>query len=115
MNNENTEQSTQKKSDLAEVGALWLKKSNSGTSYLKGKVFNSDKTSTCEVMIFKNEYKNQDSHPDYRIYVDTKKGSSTLPILTPSTTAAKKPVSKKPVQPTAPDLVEQEAEEEIPF
>ena len=44
------------------IGALWLQKSKDGKSYLSGNIQGQ------KVVVFKNEHKNEDKHPDYRVY-----------------------------------------------
>ncbi len=50
-----------------EAGALWVKESKSdGKEYMTGDiVINGQKTS---VIVFRNNYKEQANHPDWRIY-----------------------------------------------
>jgi len=45
-----------------EIGALWLKTSQKGTKFMTGKINGQD------VVVFKNQFKEQDKHPDYRVY-----------------------------------------------
>jgi len=45
-----------------EIGALWLKTSQKGTKFMTGKINGVD------VVVFKNQFKEQDKHPDYRVY-----------------------------------------------
>jgi uncharacterized protein (DUF736 family) len=50
-----------------DIGALWLKRSEkNGTQYFSGKVVVNGVTQ--EIVIFKNDFKKQPKHPDYRIY-----------------------------------------------
>ncbi len=44
------------------IGALWLKKSAKGTSFLSGEL------NGLPVVVFKNNYKEQPKHPDYIVY-----------------------------------------------
>jgi uncharacterized protein (DUF736 family) len=47
----------------AEIGALWLRKSKDGnTTYLSGVI------NGIPVIVFKNGFKKEDKHPDYRVY-----------------------------------------------
>ena len=55
------------------IGALWLNKSAKGVSYFSGVVeIDGKKTS---VVIFKNTFKEEDKHPDYKIYESKPKES----------------------------------------
>lgn len=112
---EQKNQNNQKKSDLTELGALWLKKSNNGTSYLRGKVSNPDKTISYDVMIFKNEYKNSDNQPDYRIYTDLKKSSTATPTSNGSASGVKPKLAAQKPAPSPPVEVDETSDEEIPF
>lgn len=48
------------------IGALWLKTAKNGSKYMSGVVeINGEKHS---IVVFKNNYKEQDKHPDYRIF-----------------------------------------------
>jgi uncharacterized protein (DUF736 family) len=50
-----------------ELGALWLKTSGAGMKFMGGKITIGDRTE--EVVVFKNQYKEQgDNKPDYRVY-----------------------------------------------
>ena len=52
------------------IGALWEKSSNKGT-YFTGQIeVNGTKVS---IVCFKNSYKKEDRHPDYRIFVSVPK------------------------------------------
>ena len=53
------------------IGAFWLKESKSGQKFMTGKVdFNG---STLELVVFKNNYKKEEKHPDYVIYKSEKR------------------------------------------
>ena len=63
-----------------EIGALWLKKSASGTKYLSGHIetgendeIESEKT---RVIVFANKDKKNDRAPDYRMYLSESPQSS---------------------------------------
>jgi len=63
-----------------EIGALWLKKSASGTKYLSGHIetgenddIDSEKT---RVIVFANKDKKNDRAPDYRMYLSETPQSS---------------------------------------
>jgi len=48
------------------IGALWLKTSVNGATFMSGTLeFNGEKVS---VTVFKNGYKKEDKHPDFHIY-----------------------------------------------
>lgn len=65
-------------SNLTEIAALWKNESKSGEMYLGGYLGNS------KLLILKNNYKEKENEPDYRVYVapkaktegDSNKGSS---------------------------------------
>jgi uncharacterized protein (DUF736 family) len=44
------------------IGALWLQKDKNGKTYMSGSV------GETKVVIFKNNYKKEDKHPDYIVY-----------------------------------------------
>lgn len=55
---------------LKNIGALWLKEKN-GRKYFSGVVEPNGKDGPkLRVMVFKNEKKDSDKHPDYRIVTD---------------------------------------------
>ena len=60
-------QTTQRRTSMEKLGALWLRESKKGTKYMAGVVeIDGQKT---DVLIFKNNYKEEDKHPDYLIYL----------------------------------------------
>lgn len=61
-----------------EVGALWKRKSAT-QFYLSGHV-NLDFDKKYKIMIFTNKHKKLDSHPDYRVYLQDTKDSSSKPV-----------------------------------
>ena len=74
MSNENSNKNN-KSSKEQEAGALWLKKSKAGASFLSGYVLSENKEKV-QVVVFKNSYKKPgDSSPDYRIYFSENKNS----------------------------------------
>lgn len=56
------------------IGALWLRDSQNGTKYMSG-VIEIDGVKH-SVVVFKNNYKQEDKHPDYRVYLSDKQGQS---------------------------------------
>ncbi len=50
------------------IGALWMKKSDGGTDYLKGNLELGPLFPKVEIVVFKND-KKTGSQPDYRILV----------------------------------------------
>jgi uncharacterized protein (DUF736 family) len=77
-----------------ELGALWIRKSKQGNSFLSGSL-SFEGGGTAKVVVFKNTYKEAgSSQPDYRIYLD-----ESVPAATQSE-------SKAP---------EAQTEDEIPF
>lgn len=48
------------------LGALWLKDSKSGHKYMSGVVKVGD--AEVKVVVFKNNYKEDEKHPDYIVY-----------------------------------------------
>ena len=53
------------------IGAFWLKTAKSGTKYMSGVIeFNGEKHN---IVMFKNTSKNEDKHPDYRIFLSEEK------------------------------------------
>ena len=55
-----------------DIGALWLNKSKAGNDYLSGNI-EIDGTKH-KIVIFANSYKEQEKHPDYKIYLSTPRG-----------------------------------------
>lgn len=55
--------SEQKESNLTEIFALWKNTSKSGETYLTGKLGNA------RLLVLKNNYKEADNQPDYRVFV----------------------------------------------
>lgn len=51
-------------SELVELGALWFKEGKQG-KFMAGKITIDDQD--IKIMVFKNEYKNADNHPDYKV------------------------------------------------
>ena len=52
-----------------DAGALWLNVSKTGTKYMSGSV-EIDGVKT-KIVVFKNNYKEEEKHPDYKIYLST--------------------------------------------
>ena len=53
--------------NLRNIGAFWAKKSQTGKTFLAGKVNDID------VLVFKNEKKEKENQPDYNVAVDVEK------------------------------------------
>ena len=54
-------------SEKKAIGALWKKESKAGNVYLSGQIeVNGNKIN---LVVFKNNYKEQKKHPDYKIYL----------------------------------------------
>lgn len=53
------------------IGALWLNESSNGTKYMSG-IVEIDGVKH-PIVVFKNKYKEEDKHPDYRILPKQKK------------------------------------------
>lgn len=54
------------------IGALWLNESKKGAKYMSGMVeVNGVKQ---KIVVFKNKYKEEDKHPDYRIFASQPRG-----------------------------------------
>ena len=51
------------------IGALWTHESKHGTKYLSGVIEIDGKKH--EIVIFKNTYKEEPKHPDFRIFPST--------------------------------------------
>ncbi len=62
----------EKKSDLVEIGALWISEARTGRAYLSGRLGNA------RLLVFRNKFKETDKHPDYKVFVANteKRGSS---------------------------------------
>jgi len=52
-----------RKSDLVEIGALWIGETKTGEMYLNGKM------GRAKLLVFRNKFKDTDRHPDYKVYV----------------------------------------------
>lgn len=58
------------KEEKKSIGALWKNKSQKGDTYLSGSIeIGKEKI---DIIVFKNNYKEQEKHPDYKIYLKTK-------------------------------------------
>jgi len=58
-----------------QIGALWLRKSSNGIQYMSG-VLN-DLAGDIQIAIFKNDRKEKENQPDYRIVLSEKKEEAT--------------------------------------
>lgn len=52
---------------MMQLGGLWLNESRGGEKYMVGYLGN------LKLLVFKNKYKENDTQPDYIMYVDEKK------------------------------------------
>lgn len=52
-------------SEMVKLGALWVKEGNKG-KFLTGKF------GDAQLLVFPNEHKKQDNHPDYIVYVGSR-------------------------------------------
>jgi len=55
-----------KKGKLQKIGALWIGEGKSG-KFMSGRI-SIDDENEIRVLVFKNNYKEEDKHPDYNIY-----------------------------------------------
>lgn len=55
---------------MENIGALWLNKSKKGQRYMSGQIEIDGKKH--KIVVFKNKYKDEDKHPDYRIFPSQK-------------------------------------------
>jgi uncharacterized protein (DUF736 family) len=71
------EEKTQNEWAAREIGALW-KKEGQNQKYLSGKLKLPESLGggECGVVVFTNRHKNQDNHPDFRVYLDSKSVST---------------------------------------
>jgi uncharacterized protein (DUF736 family) len=56
------------------IGALWLRKTNDGKTYMSG-ILN-DLSADISIAVFKNDRKEKDNQPDYNIVLSEKKETS---------------------------------------
>ena len=83
-------------SDLTKVGAFWLRDSKAGSKFMSGKIEQALPADT-NLLVFKNNYKKEDKHPDYEIFVKQVEQSEDNE---PSNTATQGP-SASQTQPAA--------------
>jgi len=57
------------------IGGLWKNISKNNNEYMAGSVEIDGKTT--KLIIFKNDYKKEDKHPDFKIFVRTPVGEQT--------------------------------------
>ena len=61
-------------SEKKDIGALWKKTSQKGKEFFSGVItINGEKH---QIVIFPNDYKKEDKHPDYKIFPSTPRGDS---------------------------------------
>ena len=54
--------------DLTKAGAFWLRDAKNGSKFMSGKIEQALPAGS-ELLVFKNNYKKEDRHPDYEIFV----------------------------------------------
>lgn len=59
-------ESNGEQSPMLQLGGLWVNESKSGTKYMTGYLGN------LKIMVFRNNYKSEDKHPDYVMYLTEK-------------------------------------------
>ena len=57
------------------IGALWLNESQAGKKYMSGTITIGGVTQ--KVVVFRNTYKEEPKHPDYRVYESTPRGEQS--------------------------------------
>lgn len=55
-----------KQAPMLQLGGLWVNESQSGTKYMTGYLGN------LKIMVFRNNFKTEDKHPDYVMYLTEK-------------------------------------------
>jgi uncharacterized protein (DUF736 family) len=80
-----------------EVGALW-KREASDNPHLSGSI-NIDGTEH-KIFIFKNKFKEEDKHPDYRVYITESKAAEKKVFSQTSKPTYSQPAKKKSIQKT---------------
>ncbi len=66
-NNERRENQIGKQSNLNRIGALWLGETRNGKRMMSGRIELTE-NQEIRVLVFKNDYKETESQPDYVIY-----------------------------------------------
>ena len=61
-----------------DCGALWISVSKTGTKYMSGSV-EIDGVKT-KIVVFKNNYKEEEKHPDYKIYLSQPQGGASQEV-----------------------------------
>jgi len=61
------------------IGALWMKKSDGGTDYLRGNLELGPLFPKVEIVVFKNDKKTGEQ-PDYRIFISQPLSKEKTPI-----------------------------------
>jgi len=64
------------KSELVEIAALWANTSKAGEKYMRGYLGNA------ELLLFRNKFKEEEKHPDFRLYVAKKEKREEKPVET---------------------------------
>lgn len=60
------------KQEEKSIGALWQKQSKNGANYFSGSIEIDEKK--ISIVVFKNKFKEQDKHPDWKIFISTPQG-----------------------------------------
>jgi hypothetical protein len=61
------------KEKAVSIGALWEKNSSKGLKFFSGQIeVNEEKI---QIVVFKNDYKKEDKHPDWKIFISKPKDS----------------------------------------
>jgi hypothetical protein len=82
------------------IGALWKRKQKSdGKTYLSGQI--ELKGEVVKFVAFTNSFKEEDKHPDFKIYIANENGA-TKPAAKPVAKAAAKPVARPITAPEPP-------------
>lgn len=88
-------------SDLTKIGAFWLRDAKNGSKYMSGKIEQA-LPADAVLLVFKNNYKKEDKHPDYEIFVkqveqtENTVSSSTAPPQGPSAAQTRKAMAAAP-------------------
>jgi len=59
------------------IGALWSKQSKGGANYFSGSIEIEGKKT--QIVVFKNQFKKEEKHPDWKIFVSVPQGQQNKP------------------------------------